>query len=523
MKMFAVLAAFGIVANAYAQSEGDQQDRAREIHQSIVSELESRHADAEGRTWFESPINLEADWIVQSPSFQEYFSDRADLPRSVDCSTGSALCDETFQRKICSTDADCQDSGVSCKAFAPTMKHPGESAKKLCLGPADSFVERVYSIMISADEHLDITSLSSPNGRFREAMINALAYLSHKENVPTVRFLYSGDSSTSLNFLSPPDKTLKGIVADIQKRGGRSEALRMNLAWLSTPRLSWNHSKIIIADQKRVLSGGHNLWDADYLSEKPVFDLSMEVYGSVGQETQKFVNTLWSKVGNGFASYPTRKDRLNIIPKSDAASGIPAIGVGRMGTLGNNAADDAIVELIQASRQSIQLSQQDLYSAVGLKPAASWALPALLDAIMRGVEVQILQSNQGPLLGYGMVSPEKTYKIMSEEFSKLAQAKRFQTPKGESLQQYFCEKVVYAPFRFSKERSSWADGSSISNHSKLIIVDQVSFYLGSQNFYPANLQEFGYIVNDPGATRDLLEQYWNPLWEAGEPASLPCP
>jgi hypothetical protein len=523
MKMIALLVAFGIVVPAYAQSEGDRQDRARDIHQAIISGLESRHADAEGQTWFESPLNLEADWIVQSPSFQEYFLDRAELPRSVDCKAGSALCDATFQRKVCSTDSDCQDSGVSCRAFAPTIKHPQESAKKLCLGPADSLVERVYNIMISADEHLDITSLSSPNGRFREAMINALAYLSHKESVPTVRFLYSGDSSTSLNLLSPPDKILKGIATDIQKRGGKSEALRMNLAWLSTPQLSWNHSKIIIADQKRVLSGGHNLWDADYLSEKPVFDLSMEVHGSVGQETQKFVNTLWSKVGNGFASYPFRKDRLNIIPKSDAASGIPAIGVGRMGSLGNNAADDAIVELIKASRQSIQLSQQDLYSALGLKPAASWALPALLDAVMRGVEVHVLQSNQGPFLGYGMVSPEKTYKNIADEFIKLAQAKRFQTPKGESLQQYFCEKVAYAPFRFSTERSSWADGSSISNHSKLIIVDEVSFYLGSQNFYPANLQEFGYIVNDPGATQDLLEQYWNPLWNGGEAARLPCP
>lgn len=519
MKMIVLVTALGIVGSAYAQSEGDRQDRARAIHQAIVSGLESRHAEAEGQTWFESPLNLEADWIVQSPSF----ADRTELPRSVECKDGSALCDATFQRKICSTDTDCQDSGSICREFAPTIKHPQESAKKLCLGPADTLVERVYNIMISADEHLDITSLSSPNGRFREAMINALAYLSHKDSVPTVRFLYSGDSSTSLNFLSPADKTLKGIAADIQKRGGKSEALRMNLAWLSTPQLSWNHSKIIIADQKRVLSGGHNLWDADYLSEKPVFDLSMEVYGPMAQETQKFVNTLWSKVGNGFASYPFRKDRLNIIPKSDAASGIPAIGVGRMGTLGNNAADDAIVDLIRASRESIQLSQQDLYSAVGLKPQASWALPALLDAVMRGVEVHVLQSNQGPLLGYGMVSPEKTFKTMQAEFIKLAKGKGFQAPQGQSLQQYFCDKVAYAPFRFAQERSAWADGSSISNHSKLIIVDKVSFYMGSQNFYPANLQEFGYIVNDPGATQDLLEQYWNTLWDASEPSRLPCP
>lgn len=516
MKTFILLALMGMVAPAYA-------DRAHEIHADIISGLKSAHADSEGRTWFESTLTLDADWIVQSPGHQEYFSERSELPKSVDCTAGSALCDETFQRRMCTVDSDCQDLGVSCKAFAPTMKHPGETAKRLCLGPADGLIERVYNLMIAADEHLDVTSLSSPNGRFREAMINALAYLSHKESVPTVRFLYSGDNSTSLNFLNPADKVLKAIAADIQKRGGRSEALRMNLAWLSTPQLSWNHSKIIIADQKRALSGGHNLWDADYLSEKPVFDLSMEVSGPVAQDTQKFVNALWSKVGNGFASYPFRKDRLNIVPKSDAAAGLPVIGVGRMGSLGNNAADHALVHLIEASRQSLQLSQQDLYSAVGLKPQPSWALPALLDAVMRGVEVHILQSNQGPLLGYGMVSPEKTFKSMQTEFIKMAKAKGFQTLQGKSLPQYFCDKVAYAPFRFSQERSTWADGSSISNHSKLIIVDKVSFYMGSQNFYPANLQEFGYIVNDPGATQDLLEQYWDSLWDASEPARLPCP
>ena len=98
MKTIALLALLGIVTPAYAQTEVDLQTRAREIHETIVSGLESSHGDSKGKTWFESALTLEADWIVQSPSHQEYFSERSELPRSVDCKAGSAFCEETFQR-----------------------------------------------------------------------------------------------------------------------------------------------------------------------------------------------------------------------------------------------------------------------------------------------------------------------------------------------------------------------------------------------------------------------------------------
>ena len=41
-------------------------------------------------------------------------------------------------------------------------------------------------------------------------------------------------------------------------------------------------------------------------------------------------------------------------------------------------------------------------------------------------------------------------------------------------------------------------------------VDDRVFYVGSDNVYPVNLQEFGYIVDDRKAAAELLEAYWNP-------------
>ena len=63
---------------------------------------------------------------------------------------------------------------------------------------------------------------------------------------------------------------------------------------------------------------------------------------------------------------------------------------------------------------------------------------------------------------------------------------------------------------------TWADRMPIANHAKTMMVDDAAFYVGSHNMYPANLQEFGFIVEDQGAARQYLENYWNPLWEASK-------
>ncbi len=52
------------------------------------------------------------------------------------------------------------------------------------------------------------------------------------------------------------------------------------------------------------------------------------------------------------------------------------------------------------------------------------------------------------------------------------------------------------------------------------MVDDRYFYLGSDNLYPVDLQEFGYIVDDRAAAATLLRDYWNPLWHWSRAAAI---
>merc|ERR1711924_240730 len=50
-------------------------------------------------------------------------------------------------------------------------------------------------------------------------------------------------------------------------------------------------------------------------------------------------------------------------------------------------------------------------------------------------------------------------------------------------------------------------------HLKSYIVDDMVWYIGSQNLYPAPLQEFGVIIDDQKVTKNVVEKFWNPAWE----------
>jgi phosphatidylserine/phosphatidylglycerophosphate/cardiolipin synthase-like enzyme len=66
---------------------------------------------------------------------------------------------------------------------------------------------------------------------------------------------------------------------------------------LNTPG-TWNHTKIIAADDKRVITGGHNLWAADYLAKAPVHDVSGLFEGPAAKAARRFCDKLWVKPAN---------------------------------------------------------------------------------------------------------------------------------------------------------------------------------------------------------------------------------
>jgi murine toxin len=44
------------------------------------------------------------------------------------------------------------------------------------------------------------------------------------------------------------------------------------------------------------------------------------------------------------------------------------------------------------------------------------------------------------------------------------------------------------------------------------MVDDRAFHVGSDNIYPHNLQEFGYVVESEPLAREVLADYWEPVW-----------
>jgi len=59
--------------------------------------------------------------------------------------------------------------------------------------------------------------------------------------------------------------------------------------------------------------------------------------------------------------------------------------------------------------------------------------------------------------------------------------------------------------------------SAPGNHSKLMIIDDQAYVIGSDNLYPGSLSEFNYLVEGADAVNELIESYWNPLWKYSSP------
>jgi murine toxin len=59
--------------------------------------------------------------------------------------------------------------------------------------------------------------------------------------------------------------------------------------------------------------------------------------------------------------------------------------------------------------------------------------------------------------------------------------------------------------------------SAPGNHSKLMIIDDQAYVIGSDNLYPGSLSEFNYLVEGQDAVKELIERYWNPLWKYSSP------
>ncbi|GHB52677.1 hypothetical protein GCM10010347_23250 [Streptomyces cirratus] len=409
---------------------------------------------------------------------------------------------------------------------------------------------------------VDLSTLAPfPDGAFQNALVAGLKASAARGNKLKVRILVGAAPVYHLNVL--PSKYRDDLVA---KLGPDARAIDLNVASMTTSKtaFSWNHSKILVVDGRSVISGGINSWKGDYLeTAHPVADIDLALTGPAAASAGSYLDELWSWTcrnkaniasvwfasSNGAACTPTLAG--NTAPASPPAEPgtVPVIAVGGLGVgielndpasafrpalpaaadtkcgvgLHDNTNADrdyetvnpqesALRTLISSATRHIEISQQDLNATCPPLPRYDIRVyDALAAKMAAGVKVRIVVSdpaNRGAV-GSGGYSQIKSLSEVSDTLrDRLALLTGDQRTAGAAM----CSNLQLATFR-AAQNPTWADGHPYAQHHKLVSVDGSAFYLGSKNLYPAWLQDFGYVVEDPTAARQLDAQLLAPQWQ----------
>mmetsp|Transcript_2282 Transcript_2282/g.3572 ORF Transcript_2282/g.3572 Transcript_2282/m.3572 type:complete len:564 (-) Transcript_2282:78-1769(-) len=424
-------------------------------------------------------------------------------------------------------------------------------------GHDDWFPEKMMEIMGRTEHWCDLLSLGPPDGIFMVKMKEAIAKIATnaqgKDKPVTVRIMFGNIVGMPVNC----DKLLEEFTKDLPSDAN----LQMWVgAWRSGT--SWNHAKIIAVDGTYLHTGGHNLWDPHYLKGNPVHDLSIELEGKVAMDGHMYANEQWDFIidkqstllGQCAENLPDHlpliwKNRIIVseYPKSKAAefppkfavNSVPApdrgdlpqltmITMGRLGAIlkKDRPSDDAFVAMIDSATTMVRMSLQDLgpvcipNTKMAL-PGLSWPKP-YLSALARviwtkGVDVEIILSNPASIPG-GLGPMEACYGngwTCVDVAAEIIKRIRTQFPEAQDseLRQKVSENLRICFVRHAKT-TTYTDGGNIGLHSKFFMVDDVCSYTGSQNLYVCDLAEWGVMVDDVEQTQKMLQDYWNPMWQA---------
>ena len=388
----------------------------------------------------------------------------------------------------------------------------------------------IEELIAGAERLIDIASLEPfASGEFAAAIRRGLARAARRGLPLTVRVMYGRHrfvTQTDADF----EASIRELAADLPAAGGvRLHACRMETS-NDQKRPSWNHAKIIAADGREAIVGGHNLWHADYLGFAPVHDLSMRVTGPAAGESHAFLDLLWDWAGRQLAT-PSEIGSIHAVrwaggslepagpPPSVALAAQPsgsisALAIGRLGTgvvadprVANVGAVIAATAFRQA-RSTIRISQMDFgFHWDGVNYWSADVVAALADVLTdpaRSVTVQMVLSEPGAKTAAG--GPYSFGTTLADIVAEMRRAIGDRRMTGH---------MQMAPLRFSPSGDRWEhDGTQLKiiNHAKFWMVDDRVFHVGSDNLYPHNLQEFGYVVESADLAREARTQYWDPMW-----------
>lgn len=444
---------------------------------------------------------------------------------------------------------------------------------------AQDLADAIYADLANAQQWIDITTLVTfPDGIFQNAIVAGIKQARLNNPNITIRIL-GGTPPAMGNFDTAYSETAQHYFDRLTKDlGDAAEDARIIVAGVETSWLySWNHSKMVTVDSKTAIVGGHNLWESAYQGgENPVSDITMRLTGPAAKSAHKFAdglwdfactwsNSLWNQTlyvdlikGDGFSWWSScpATHQTSLAPITGAASVLAMGGLGfGMDTPGGNSgglspANDSdaacsklfkdyynndsaysvenpeeagLRALIESATQNVFLSQQDLIAPC-VAPIANSYYDARLFDVLAGkliaqVPVKIVTSTPGA--GQGVLAPYANAKNLTEVTDILLRKIKQRANVSESqAKDIICGSLQLAPIRITNGIDQWANGNEIANHAKVVGVDNAAFYIGSKNLYPATLQDFGYIVEDPTAASEFNSQYQSVIWYHSKPAAI---
>lgn len=401
-------------------------------------------------------------------------------------------------------------------------------------------LECIEETVASGSRLVDISSLEPyATGHFLDAIARGLERMAARGERTTVRILFGNNPYSR--------ETNEGLVEMLRrltrKLDPRSSLLTIHACRMFTCidglKSSWNHAKIVAADGRRCIVGGHNLWSGDYFAGGPVHDLSAILTGQGAIEAHLYLDHLWKWVANNLHNAPEAPHAFAAGWKAGAITegctpipvGLEALEEGRILALAlaryglgvrtdeplPNPASGAAAAAFRLAQRSILISQMDF--ALRWNGPSVWpdqVMEVLIDGLTdpgKRLDVKIVVTEPGGLSGSGgHYSFGETPQGVIEEFRKRIGSR----PVTGSL--------MIAPIRFRHGIDAWeVEGKKIkvTTHAKLWMIDGRTFHVGSDNIYPHNLQEFGYVIEDPEVAAGVIRDYWNPLWENSSAGALP--
>ena len=480
--------------------------------------------------------HLAADWLIQTPNV--WGRPAASVPViPPDC----PACKTDLRLPVCRKRPDCDNR--PCVVLDASVSRPGMRALRFCTGHSDAVVDRFYRLIISARRAVDVTMLQPPaDGRFLAALRNALTWLAYSGRPVTVRIMVGNYPLTGTDV----PQFLRALMRDAV--AVRHSRLRLYVGKIrscdgASPcnTLSWNHSKIVAVDARRAIVGGHNMWTADYLLAAPTHDLSMEVEGGAAYVAHRFADALWRFVCSRPANDPLNLayeasagkpdyvrgclSDITLPRQAESTEGVPVLAVGRLAAGIRSGFDDQSLIardlMLGAARQSIRMAQQDVAFSEFGGSDKSWpdsALERMADLMaQRQGDVYLVLSNYGADGPVGSYSNRIPLEAVGEHVRSLVKA-RTRLPEAE-ISALLCRHLHLAPLRFGPD-ATWPGSRPIGLHTKLWMADDHVFYVGSDNLYPVDLQEFGYIVDDRSASAQIRHDYWDPMWQWSRGAAI---